>query len=77
MTRSQCEAKLMKHMEAMVKILKQYNPECKYLACSYCAEDGTPHISMNNRCYRDGEDVMLPINCFKRGEDPVYSYNLV
>lgn len=76
MTRAECEAKLMKHMEAMVKILHKYNPECKYISCFYNAEDGEQHISMNNRCYTGGEDCMRPINCFKIGENPIYSHDM-
>lgn len=77
MTRAECEAKLMKHMEAMVKILHKYNPECKYLSCSYSENHGEPHISMNNRCWGDGEDVMLPVSCFKTGNEPIYSWPLM
>lgn len=71
MTRAECEVELMKHMEAMVKILHKYNPECKNLSCDYIADDGYPHISIYNRCYSNGEDVMFPIYCSKDGDEPI------
>ena len=72
MTRTECEAKLMELMEAMVSVLHEYNPKCEYLSCSYnTTPQGERHISISNDCFKD---AVQGIGCFKIGDGPIYSY---
>lgn len=68
MTRAECEAKLIEHMEAMLSIYHEYNPDGKYLS-AYCivGKDGAS-ISVNNEYYdNDISDGKFPIDCHKCG----------
>lgn len=66
MTRTECEAKIAAHVEAIIDILKEYNPECKYLAVGYLESDERTAFFFNNE-YFEGEspDAKLPI-CFHK-----------
>lgn len=60
MTRKECEQQLAKKMWEMVRILKQYAPECEYFAASYDDRIDTALITFNN-AYWD-EDKYHPVN---------------
>lgn len=60
MTRKECEQQLAKKMWEMVSILKQYAPECKYLAASYDGKLSKALINVNNAYWDEDEDA--PIN---------------
>lgn len=71
MTRVECEAKLMELMETMVSVIKEYDPACNYLSCSYnIIPIGKPHIRITNDRYNETEGI----GCFKTGDGPIYSY---
>lgn len=74
MNRARCEAKIMEHMEAIVDILHEYAPECKYLSLSYIQGTGGAHLCASNAYF--AEDKKKPIDCFKIGSDPLHSFPL-
>ena len=63
MTRAKCEAKIAAHVEAIIGILKEYNPECKYLDASYIEQHGHASYYFNNE-YWDN-DAKRPIHFSK------------
>jgi hypothetical protein len=69
MTRAECEAKLMEHMEAMVAILHEYNPGSTYLYSCYSEYEGSTFVQINNAHFDDScpEDKRLPLHCHKFG----------
>lgn len=62
MTRAECEAGIEKHMEAIIGILKEYSPECKYLSACYIENDEYTTYFVNNEHFRpNSPDAKRPI----------------
>ena len=70
MTRAECEAKLMELAEAMVAVLHEYDQNSRYLSVFYSETNGEPHINIYNDWQRGD---ILPIECWKTGNDPISS----
>ena len=62
MTQKECETKIAEHMEAIVEILHEYSPRCKYLSMAYIAQCGSESISFNNAHFNDITDAKKPID---------------
>lgn len=68
MTRAECEAKLMEHLEAMVAILHEYNPKSTYLYASWSEDAERSYFVINNEYFDlESPDNKLPICCYKIG----------
>lgn len=84
MTRKECEIRIAKHMEAIIGIAKEYNPECKYLVASYVEQGGKAGYQFNNAWFEHGcPDAKLPIDFHKivekkkRAENVLAKYDFV
>lgn len=52
-------------MEAIVEILHEYSPKCRYLSLSYIAQCGRESISFNNAHFDKITDFKKPIDYHK------------
>ena len=77
MTREECEAKLMEHLEAMVDLLHEYSPESTYLCASWSKDDRNTHFAINNE-YFDNESPARdrPINCYRSNGGEIISISI-
>lgn len=64
MTRAECEHQIAEHMESIIAILKEYNPECKYLQACFIEQNGIKSYHFNNEYF--GDDAERPIDFNKR-----------
>lgn len=64
MTRTECEHRIAEHMESIIAILKEYNPESKYLSLSFCGSESETFYQFNNEYF--GADAEHPVDFSKR-----------
>lgn len=66
MTRTECEAKIEAHVEAIIGIVKEYNPDCQYLVACYIGSDSRTYYHFNNAHFEeDSTDEKYPIDFTK------------
>lgn len=70
MTRAKCEAKIAAHVEAIIDIVKEYNPECQYITFCYVEQDiGKSYYFENEHFDPKSPDADHPIHVFKMIEE--------
>lgn len=65
MTRKECESKIAEHMEAIIEIVHQYSPDCRYLSAGYIEQDGNKSYHFNNESF-EATSTVAPIDFYKR-----------
>lgn len=74
MDRTECEAKLMEHLQAMVAILHEYSPGSTYLYAAWSVEEVGRFFCINNECFNpEAPDRDTPIYCHKLNDGEVVS----
>lgn len=74
MTRAECEAKLIEHMEAMVEILHQHSPNSTYLCAMWSESENGEFFTINNECFnQEAPDRDTPVYCHKFGSGELIS----
>ena len=68
MTRKECEHRIAEHMESIIAILKEYNPESKYLSLCFVEAEGRMSYHFSNEYF--GVDAEHPIDFCKRTRTP-------
>jgi hypothetical protein len=68
MTRAEAEHRIAEHMESIIAILREYNPESKYLSLFYHKQNGQGYYHVNNEYY--DADAEHPIDFGKNIIEP-------
>lgn len=67
MTRKECESKIAEHVEAIIGIVKEYNPECKYLSVGFVEKaDHCGYNFCNGHFHENSTDAKFPIDYYKQ-----------
>ena len=69
MTRKECESKIAEHMEAIIGIVREYNPKCETLNLGFVEHpDCTSYHFFNSHSRRNCIDARFPIDYYKQIE---------
>lgn len=75
MTRAECENRIAEHMESIIAILKEYNPESEYLSLAFVKQNGRESYHFNNAYFADDSEHPIDFNSIngKRWSDLLIS----